>query len=262
MSVITSFTMKSENNIASTLEKAGILSKGEAFEVPKYVFDKNGVGRADGKRTRYRATIDLSKLWPEDWALCLAEICERGVKAYGEIDSIEEFATVDYIRHIMDKPILPEGRVFDNYSCQYGRWGYFTRDTDFSARSIEFIPFDDETIATIESEAKKLAQMWKPDGDSGIRRDYIEQEIARMPFYPVEFDEDGKCISYCRNYAHGLDELAPNYIAHYLPSERIHLIISTECWCDYEGYSENGVYGKNIAPSREEQESVLYGVAE
>lgn len=262
MSVMTSFTMKSENNIVNALEKAGILSRGKSFEVPKYVFDENGVGRADGKRTRYCATIDLSKLWPEDWELCLADIRERGVSAYSRFDDMDKFVISDYVRHIMDQPVIPENRVFDRYCCQNDRWGYTTRDTDFNANSIEFIPFDDKTMAEISSGAKKLAQMWKKGTDSGIHRDYTEQEMAKMPIYHVEFDEDGKCISYCRNYAHGMDDIVPNYIAHYLPSERIHLVISTECWLDYEGYSENGKYGDNLAPSREDQEEALYGIAE
>lgn len=262
MSVITSYVMKTESNIVETLEKAGILSRGKSFEVPKYKFDEKGIGHPDGKRTRYTATINLAKLWPEDWQLCLKDICERGVTAYGSDIDIKQFALSDYIRHVMDKPVIPEDRTFSHYGDKNGVQGYYTRDKQGTPGTAEFVPFDDDTLAEITAGAKELEQMWKPGEGSGIRRDYMDKEKARMPIYHVEFDEDGKCISYCRNYAHGLDDLAPNYIAHFLPGVQIHLTICTECMCDYDGYSENGIYGENKAPSRKEQEEALYGVAE
>lgn len=264
MSVITSYVMKTEDNIVEKLENAGILSRGKMFEVPKYKFDDKGRGHLDGTRKRYTATVNLAKLWPEDWGICLAEICKQGTSDSADVvfGNIENYATLDYIRHIMAKPTVPADRNFDRFGQQDGKWGYFTRDKSFNAGSIQFTPFDDATMLEITDGAKMLAKMWQPGENGRARRDYTEQEKAKMSIYSVEFDEDGKCISYSRNYAHGIDDIVPNYISHFLPSVRIHLIICTECFCDYDGYSENGEFGDNQAPSRQAQDEALYAIAE
>ena len=75
----------------------------------------------------------------------------------------------------------------------------------------------------------------------------------------TDVTDDGKLITYYRNYAHGLDDAVPAYISKALVDEELGLVVCTECMCDYKGTIKNAVSGPNLAPSRKEQEDALYG---
>ena len=265
MSVITTYDIKSEKDIVSKLESMKAITKGKSFEIPKYTFDENGVGHKDGTQTRYCATLDLSVLWPEDCAEYSKEILEHGIKNVdlSLVNRLDEHCMMEYIRTQMEKPVLPDGRTFGNYSkTRDGKYGYYTRNANFDMTSSEFTEFDDETMKKIRVGAKELASMWKLVTDKYgkvLRRDFTEYEIKKLPLYPVNVSDDGKLITYYRNYAHGLDDAVPAYISKALVDEELGLVVCTECMCDYKGTIKNAVSGPNLAPSRKEQEDALYG---
>ena len=261
MSVISSFNIESTNNIVKKLEDMGALVKGKSYTVPHYDVDENGHGVENGKETHFIATVDLSVLWPEDWEKYSQELFARGVCQCAGVS--QDICEREYTKHIMARKTVPEGRIFEYYAKnQKGVWGYYTRDTKGTPESSQFIELSKEEQESIHSWGTKILKMYQKTDRKGVyRRDLLDSEKADYAKYRLSVNEEGTEIFYDRNYATGYDESILDYIAHALPEEKLHATACCECICYYEGYSENGKFGPNIAPSEQEQEEALYGIA-
>ena len=265
MSVITSYDIRSEKDMVSKLESIGALKKGKSFEIINYVPDENGYCHEEGTKTCYCATLDFSKLWTEDWAKYSEDIKKHGVINCDKsiLDRIDDYCMMEYIRTQMEKPVIPEGRTFSHYYNCDGEYGYCTRNINYDIESSEFTKFDAKTMEEIRNGAKKLSSMWKltefDDGRRLPKRDLTEYEISKLALYSVNVSDDGKLITYSRNYAHGMDDAVPSYVSKALSDEKLRVTICTEAMCDYDGYIEDAKYGPNLTPSRREQEEALYG---
>ena len=191
MSVITSYSLTAVDENGKTVD---LVEKLKA----------NGTFTEIGRRTGHDGnpviggTVDLDKMNHAGWQEDLKKITDRGYLLMGTVD--DKFCRDDYMKHFMDKPDIPEDRRMNGFGEQNGKLGYFTRNENYDANSIQFTAFSDEKVKEIQAGTEQVKAMWKPDPKSAdwMRRDYNQKEIESISNPDVSIHNNE--MHYSRNY--------------------------------------------------------------
>ncbi len=256
MSVVTTYEIKAEKIVKKLKDTGAFKMKDNSYQQPVYEFDEKGYGHEVGKQTWFFADLDLSLLWPEDWKEYMKHIIEKGVLNVDTslLERLDEHCVMEYMKRQMPRPELEKGMEFGCYAVRDGVCGYTcnTFEPGHGRGPTIFREFDVKKQAEIKEGAERLSKMWKKIDDDHLRRDLTEYELQQIATYPVRVNENGSEIVYSRNYAHGIDDIVPNYISKSLGTKPIHVNICTESKCDYDGYLINGTTGPNLFSRRNE----------
>ena len=215
MSVITSYYVSSDNNIAEMLKAKGALSK-----------VKDDVH-----------SLDLAKAAPDFWKDDLATISRTGIKQrLGAPD--HAYCLNEYMKtqmNIHELADLGPDRRFNGFCADPDHLGYYVYDPKDDHSDSRLVEFSKADVDKIEQGARDLMSLWKPDKDGWYKRGYTDYERVNLSKYQVVVKDDGKTICWHRNYAHGIDDNVSAYISKALPDEALQVHVSTEGDLQFDG---------------------------
>ena len=226
MSVVSVFEISSNNNIVEKLKINNLLNKNNLLITP----------------IKNRYLLSLSKACPSLWEDDLKKISKKGVL---------NFSTPSLETEIIRVCILNTEKLNDflSSSCnsfshfgfnRCGDLGCFLRKTN---SNFEFVKLPKENAEFIKQEAEKAFKLWVPYINKEFvcyKRPYTELEKSSLGKYSIKVSDDGKKITWCRNYASAYDENVADYISKALPDEVLRFICITESEVDFDVKLKNG----------------------